>query len=104
MLGKLLANEEKFVLFQTDIIIKQITEIWENIATKRLILDYFKTNNYYTVILLRTLYCTKHRNYFHASLMMIEIFTKLPLVNKDKAIINKCLLLLSKQLLWHRKA
>ena len=32
-----------------------------------------------TVILLWTLYCTKHRNWFHASLMMIEIFTELPL-------------------------
>ena len=32
-----------------------------------------------TVILLWTLYCTKHRNWFHESLMMIEIFTKLPL-------------------------
>ena len=32
-----------------------------------------------TVILLWTLYCTKHRSWFHESLMMIEIFTKLPL-------------------------
>ena len=31
-----------------------------------------------TVTLLWTLYCTKHRNWFHESLMMIDIFTKLP--------------------------
>ena len=36
-----------------------------------------------TAILLWTLYCTKHRNWFHASLMMIEMFTKLPLKNLE---------------------
>ena len=33
------------------------------------------------VILLWTLYYTKHRNWFHESLVMLEIFTKLPLNN-----------------------
>ena len=33
-----------------------------------------------TVILLWTLYYTKHRNWFHESLVMLEIFTKLPLI------------------------
>ena len=32
-----------------------------------------------TVFLLWTLYYTKHRNWFHESLVMLEIFTKLPL-------------------------
>ena len=38
---------------------------------------YFSILN--TVILLWTLYYTKHRNWFHKSLVMFEIFTKLPL-------------------------
>ena len=32
-----------------------------------------------TVIILWTLYYAKHRNWFHESLVMLEIFTKLPL-------------------------
>ena len=38
-----------------------------------------RNKNLNTVILLWTLYYTKHRNWFHESLAMLEIFTKLPL-------------------------